>query len=271
MNILFIFFFFLFRATPVACGSSQTRDEQELQLPAYSTATAMPHLSRIGDLCHSSQQCWILNPRGKARDQTHVLMDTSRVLNLLSHNRNSSFIFLSQKKQTTSRVIIFPRHFSPKEVITTVFTPALTLFTHGSILHSSADLLHMVGGLAFVGSLVACIADCQLGLAQERHRWKSEEQEKGRSWTISPPLEGNSSCSHMPSITPTSSSFLCSDYFSWVNYLYILLTSPLTHNPSALLWEQLPVIPNFCVASLCCGWCLDSLITGVIIPALNSV
>ena len=45
--------------------------------------------SLVCNLHHSSQQCWILNPLCKARDQTHILMDTSRVHNPLSHNRNS--------------------------------------------------------------------------------------------------------------------------------------------------------------------------------------
>ena len=35
--------------------------ESELQLPAYATATAMPDLSCVCDLHHSSWQCWILN------------------------------------------------------------------------------------------------------------------------------------------------------------------------------------------------------------------
>ena len=61
----------------------------ELQLPTYTTAIAMPDLSRVCDLHHSSRQCWILNPLSKARDGTQVLRDTSRVHNLLSHNRNS--------------------------------------------------------------------------------------------------------------------------------------------------------------------------------------
>ena len=33
-------FFDLFRASPTACGSSQARVQSELQLPAYTTATA---------------------------------------------------------------------------------------------------------------------------------------------------------------------------------------------------------------------------------------
>ena len=60
--------------------------ESELQLLAYTIATATPDLSHICDLHHSSGQHWILNP---LRDQTHILMDASRVLNLLSHNGNS--------------------------------------------------------------------------------------------------------------------------------------------------------------------------------------
>ena len=63
--------------------------KSELQLPAYATATAMWDPSRICDLCCSSWQCQIVNPWSEARDQTYNLMDTSQVLNLLSHSRNS--------------------------------------------------------------------------------------------------------------------------------------------------------------------------------------
>ena len=67
------------------------RLEAESELPAYITVTAMPELSCICDLHNSSQQRWIL--RG-ARDQTCVLMDTSEILNLLTHNRNSVATYL---------------------------------------------------------------------------------------------------------------------------------------------------------------------------------
>ena len=50
--------------------------ELELQLPAYTTATAMWDLSPICDLHHSSGQCRILNPLSKARDGTCILVDT---------------------------------------------------------------------------------------------------------------------------------------------------------------------------------------------------
>ena len=52
----------------------------ELQLPTYTratvTATAMPDLIHICDLHRSLQQCQLLNPLSKAKDQTHILMDT---------------------------------------------------------------------------------------------------------------------------------------------------------------------------------------------------
>ena len=51
----------------------------ELQLLVYTTATATLDLSRLRDLYHSSWQCQVLNPLSKARDGTHILMDTSWV------------------------------------------------------------------------------------------------------------------------------------------------------------------------------------------------
>ena len=40
-SFLFFGFFLLFRAAPAAYGGSQVRVESELQLPAYTTATAV--------------------------------------------------------------------------------------------------------------------------------------------------------------------------------------------------------------------------------------
>ena len=65
------------------------RGESELQLMAYTTATAMPDPSHIYKICCSLQQHWILNPLIKARDQILILIDTSQVLNLLNYNGNS--------------------------------------------------------------------------------------------------------------------------------------------------------------------------------------
>ena len=53
--------------------------ELELQLLAYTTATATPDPSHVCDLHRRSQQCQILNPLSGARDQTLVFMDTSQV------------------------------------------------------------------------------------------------------------------------------------------------------------------------------------------------
>ena len=53
--------------------------KSELQRPIYTAATAMPDLSCICDLYHSSQQCQILNILSEARNQTWVLMGASWV------------------------------------------------------------------------------------------------------------------------------------------------------------------------------------------------
>ena len=62
--------------------------ESELQLLAYSVATATPDLSHVCDL-HNLWQHRILNPLREARDQTLNFMDTSWVCNPLSHNGNT--------------------------------------------------------------------------------------------------------------------------------------------------------------------------------------
>ena len=64
----FFFPFFLFRAAHVTYEVSRLGGKLELQLPAYTTGTAMQDLSRFCNLHHSSWQCWILNPLSKARD-----------------------------------------------------------------------------------------------------------------------------------------------------------------------------------------------------------
>uniref|UniRef100_A0A8D1DAL5 Uncharacterized protein n=1 Tax=Sus scrofa TaxID=9823 RepID=A0A8D1DAL5_PIG len=76
----FFFFFFCFLG-PLLWHMEVPRlgVESELQLPAYTTATATPDPSRVCDLHYSSQQRRILNPLSEARDRTCVLMDTSQI------------------------------------------------------------------------------------------------------------------------------------------------------------------------------------------------
>ena len=67
----------------------------EQQLLAYTTATATPDLSHVCNLHHNSWQRQVLNPLSQARDQSRILIDTSQLLNPLSHNGNfqSRFVF----------------------------------------------------------------------------------------------------------------------------------------------------------------------------------
>ena len=55
------------------------RVQSELQLPAYTTATAMQDPSHVCDLHHSSWWRRILNPLSKARNRPRILMDTSQI------------------------------------------------------------------------------------------------------------------------------------------------------------------------------------------------
>ena len=76
----FVFiYFFLFRATPIAYGSSQVRGQIGGVVLVYTTATAMWYPIYICDLCYSSWQCHIPDPLNKTRNGTHILMDTSQM------------------------------------------------------------------------------------------------------------------------------------------------------------------------------------------------
>ena len=48
--------------------------KSELQLPAYTTATATQDPIQVCDLCHSSWQHWILNSPSKARVSSWILV-----------------------------------------------------------------------------------------------------------------------------------------------------------------------------------------------------
>ena len=75
------FFFFCFLLGPHLWHMEVPRleVELELQLPAYTTATAISDPNHICDLHCSAWQCWILNPLSEARNRTCVLMDTSQI------------------------------------------------------------------------------------------------------------------------------------------------------------------------------------------------
>ena len=91
----FSLFFLLFRTSPAAYSSSQARGW-------ISAAAASLHHSHSNgwfvvhrDLHCNSGQHQIFNPLSKARDRTHSLMDTSQVLNPLSHRGTPLLVWLS--------------------------------------------------------------------------------------------------------------------------------------------------------------------------------
>ena len=97
MHFIFfgLFFFFFLWSNPHHIEVPWLGVTLALYLPAYVTATAMPDLSHVCDLHHSSWQCWILSPLSKVRDQTCVLMDTSQICFQWAIDRNSDIcIFL---------------------------------------------------------------------------------------------------------------------------------------------------------------------------------
>ena len=66
----------------------------ELQLAAYTRATATPDPTHVCNLHQHAQQCRILSPLSEARDRTCVLMEPSWVRDHeLSHNGKAQ-IFL---------------------------------------------------------------------------------------------------------------------------------------------------------------------------------
>ena len=114
INVIFLSFSFLF-----FCGhaydirSSQAKGRIRAAAGVYTTAMATLDLSHICNLCCSLWQCWILNSQSQAGDRSHILMETSQVLNLLSHNGNSECGFSIGETFTLSLVLMFfPREIS---------------------------------------------------------------------------------------------------------------------------------------------------------------
>ena len=104
--LLFVFFWFL----GPCLGHMEVPGlgiELELQLPAYTTATATQDPSCICDLHHSSWQYQILNPLSKARDRTRNLMIPSWIRQPLSHNRNSQVLLFIKVEVTYNKLYVF--------------------------------------------------------------------------------------------------------------------------------------------------------------------
>ena len=74
--LFFSFFFFLLEPHPWHMEVPRLGVKLDLQLLAYTTATATQDLSCVCDLHHSSRQHGIFNPPREAREQTHILPDT---------------------------------------------------------------------------------------------------------------------------------------------------------------------------------------------------
>ena len=87
-----ILYFFFLQLHPQHMEVSRLGIDSELQLPAYTTVTAVPNLSHICDLHHSLWQRQILNPLSEARDPALSSWRLCWVLNPLSHNGNSQTI-----------------------------------------------------------------------------------------------------------------------------------------------------------------------------------
>ena len=66
------------KAAHVAYGSSQSRGKLELQVSAYTSATAMQDLNCVCDPYHISWQHRILNPLSKVRNWNGIFIDTSQ-------------------------------------------------------------------------------------------------------------------------------------------------------------------------------------------------
>ena len=86
----FLFLFFCFRTESAAYGSSQARGRIGAAAAGLCNSHSNASMSHVCNLYHSSWQRRTLNPPSRARDWTCFPVDTSQVLNLLSHNRNSA-------------------------------------------------------------------------------------------------------------------------------------------------------------------------------------
>ena len=119
------FIFFFFRTHPQHMKVPGLGVKSELQLPACTMGLATPDPSHICDLHHSLQQRWILNSPSKAKDPTHILMDTSQVLNHCATTGTSNiiFTFTSTVEQTSleTQIILAKKNKKQKKQKTLSF------------------------------------------------------------------------------------------------------------------------------------------------------
>ena len=90
--ILYSFIFIILELHPWHMEVPRLGVELELQLGAYTTATAPRDPSRVCDLHHSSRQRWISNPVSEVGDGTHTHMDTSQVCYRQTQREHPSFL-----------------------------------------------------------------------------------------------------------------------------------------------------------------------------------
>ena len=94
LPIFIILFFFPFMATPVAYESSWARGQigPAAEAEANATTIATPDLSRICDLCCTCGNAGSLTHWERPGIELASSQRQCRVLNMLSHNRNSQFL-----------------------------------------------------------------------------------------------------------------------------------------------------------------------------------
>ena len=84
--------------------------ESELQLPAYTTATATQDPSHACDLHHSSWQCRTLNPPSEATLMNPHPHGYQSDLFLLCHNGNSRAVYFKMVKNITNVYVMHTSH-----------------------------------------------------------------------------------------------------------------------------------------------------------------
>ena len=114
-----------FRAAPMAYGESQARG------PIRAAAVG---------LHHSSQQCWLLHPLGKARDRTCVLMDASQICFCWATTRTSYHVFIIHSS--------VDGHLGCFHVLATVNSAALNTQVHVSFSRKILSGYMPKGGIA---------------------------------------------------------------------------------------------------------------------------